>query len=208
MARLHKLLVRKPSNGSTSQTTSAPRKPWKRESKKVEVTVVEKPKKATKVNKRERSGFPPPFYVSAEELYNILEAWVKDGMMVLPECKREPIEEEKRGALYCRYHRSDHHTMDCYALRNTFHEKVAMGDFVIKNRKHIDQRMHKPEVVMTFFISCEGPMEEEVGSATSSSTTPMPLQDEEMVLKIQQDDKVHTFLEGMGLKSLARREAA
>ena len=49
-------------------------------------------------------------------------------------------------------------------------------------------------------------MEEESG--TSSSTAPMPLQDEEMALKIQQDDKVHTFLEGMGLKSLARREAA
>ena len=52
--------------------------------------MVEKPKKAIKVKKREGSGFPPPFYVSAEEVYNILKAWVKDGMMVLLECKREP----------------------------------------------------------------------------------------------------------------------
>ena len=170
--------------------------------------MVEKPKKATKVKKRERNGIPPPFYVSAEELYNILKAWVKDGVMVLLKCKREPIEEKKRGALYYRYHRSNHHTMDCYTLRKTFDEKVAMGDFVIKNRKHIDQRMHKPKVVMTFFIGCEDPMEEEAGSATTSGTAPVPLQDEEMALEIQKDDKVHTFLKGMGLRSLARSEAA
>lgn len=48
---------------------------------------------------RERSGIPPPFSVSAEELYSILEAWVKDGMMVLLECNREPTKEEKRSVL-------------------------------------------------------------------------------------------------------------
>ena len=46
--------MRKPSKGSTSQTTSAPRQPWKRESKKAEIAVVEEPKKATKGRKRER----------------------------------------------------------------------------------------------------------------------------------------------------------
>ena len=103
----------------------------------MEVAVVEKPKKAAKGRKRERSGIPPPFSVLVEELYSILKAWVKDGVVVLPECKPEPTEEEKRGALYCWYHRrSDHHTMDCYALRNIFHEKVTMGDLVVKNGKH------------------------------------------------------------------------
>ena len=57
--------------------------------------MVEKPKKTTKVKKKERSGIPPPFYVSPEELCNILKAWVKDGVMVLLECKREPTEEKK-----------------------------------------------------------------------------------------------------------------
>lgn len=132
------ILVKKLSKGSTSQTTSAPRQPCKWESEKVEVAMVEEPKKAVKGKKRERSGIPPPFLVSAE-LYSILEAWMKDGMVVLLKCKREPIEEENRGVLYCRYHRrSDHHTMDCYALRNIFHEKVANGDLVIKNGKCTD----------------------------------------------------------------------
>ena len=79
----------------TSQTTNAPRKPWRREGKKVEIVVVEEPKKATKGKKRERGSIPPPFTISTEELYNILEAWVKDGVVVLLECKREPTDEEK-----------------------------------------------------------------------------------------------------------------
>ena len=39
--------------------------------------MVEEPKKATKGKKRERGSIPPPFTISTEELYNILEAWVK-----------------------------------------------------------------------------------------------------------------------------------
>ena len=75
--------------------------------------------------------------------------------------------------------------MDCYALRNIFHEKVAKGDLVIKNGKRKNQRMHRPEVEMTFFIGCEDPMEEKAGSVASSSVAPLPLQDEEMTLRIQ-----------------------
>ena len=111
-----------------------------------------------------------------EELYSILEAWVKDSMVVLLECKREPTEEEKRGVLYYWYHRrSDHHTMDYYALRNIFHEKVAKGDLVIKNGKHANQRMHRTKVAMTLFIGREDPMEEEVGNIASSSAALAPL---------------------------------
>ena len=46
------MLVRKPSKGLTSQITSAPRKPLKQESKKVEVAMVEELKKANKGKKR------------------------------------------------------------------------------------------------------------------------------------------------------------
>ena len=64
------------------------------------------------------------------------------------------------------------------------------------------------EVAMTFFIGCDDPMEEEAENMASSSVPPEPLQDEEMMLQIQQDDKMHAFLKGMGLRLLARREAA
>ena len=80
---------------------------------------------------------------------------------------------------------------------------MANGDLVIKNGKRTDQRMHKLEIAMTFFIGCEDQMEEEARNAANSSITPAPLQDEEMTFRIQQDDKVHIFLEGMGLRPLA-----
>ena len=59
------------------------------------IVVVDEIKKVTKARKREISGISPLFSVSAKGLHNILEAWVKDGVVVLPECKREPTEEEK-----------------------------------------------------------------------------------------------------------------
>ena len=65
--------------------------------------------------------------------------------------------------------------MDCYSLRNIFHEKVENGDLVIKNGKHIDQKMHRHEIAMTFFIGCEDLMEEEAGNVASCSTAPAPL---------------------------------
>ena len=125
--------VRKPSKGSTSQAMRALRQPWRRENKKVEVAVAEQPKKVVKEKKRERCGILSPFTVSTEELYSILEAWLKDGVVTLPECKHEPTEKEKWNPLYCRYHKGcDHHTMDCYALRNIFHDRVVKEDLVIK----------------------------------------------------------------------------
>jgi len=144
--------------------------------------------------------------VSTEELYSILEAWVKDSVVALPKCKHEPTEEEKRNPLYCRCHRRcDHHTMDCYALRNIFHDRVVKGDLVIKAGKRADPRMHRLEVATTFFMGCEDPMEEKVENMASYSSTPPPLVDEEMLMRIQQEDKIHLFLEGIGLRPMARR---
>ena len=201
--------IRKPSNGWTLQAVSRPRQSWRRESKKVEVVVVKEPKKVAKNKKREIGSISPPFTVSIKKLYSILEAWLKDGVVVLPECKHEPVEEEKRGLLYCRYHRRcDHHTMDCYALRNIFHDMVAKGDLVIKTGKRFDPRMCRPEVAMTFFMGRKDPMEEEAENMASSSSTPPPLLGEEMVTRIQQEDKIHYFLEGIGLRPFVRREVA
>ena len=59
--------------------------------------------------------------------------------------------------------------MDCYALRNIFHGRVARGDLVIKGGKQANPRMCRLEVVMTFFIGCKDPMEEEVKNMASSS---------------------------------------
>lgn len=79
---------------------------------------------------------------------------------------------------------------------------------VIKNGKCVDQRMCRPEVAMTFIIGCDDPIEEEAENIASRSVAPAPLQEKEMTLRFQQDDKVHAFLEGTGFRQLARREVA
>ena len=68
--------------------------------------------------------------------------------------------------------------MDCYALRNIFHDRVGKGDLVIKARKRADLRMCRPGVAMTFFMGCEDPMEEEVENMASSSSSSPSLIDE------------------------------
>jgi len=83
-----------------------------------------------------------------------------------------------------------------------------MGDLVIKARKKADLRMRKPEVVMTFFIGREDPIKEEAENMAGSNSAPPPLPNEEIVMIIQQQENIHSFLEGIGLRSLARREAA
>ena len=52
------------------------------------------PRRQPRVRKG-RGSNPPPFTVSTEELYNILEAWLKDGVVVLLECKPKSTDEEK-----------------------------------------------------------------------------------------------------------------
>ena len=186
VARRTSMSMRKPSKGLTSQTMSTPRQPWRRRNKKVKVAVVKEPKKVVKGKKRERSNIPPPLTMSTTELYSILEAWLKDGVVVLPACKHKPTEEEKRSPLYCRYHkRCNRHTMDCYALRNILHDRVAKGDLVIKAGKMADPKMHTPEVAMIFFLGRKDPIEEEAGNMASNNSVPSPLVDEEMVKKIK-----------------------
>ena len=74
--------------------------------------------------------------------------------------------------------------MDCYDLRNIFHDRLAKGDLVIKAGKKACSRIRRLEVAMNFFKGREDPMEEEAKNMASSSSAPPPLVDEEMVTRI------------------------
>ena len=69
--------------------------------------------------------------------------------------------------------------MDCYALRNIFHERVAKGDLVIKGGKRADLRMRRLKVAMTFFMGHKDPTKVEVENMASSNSAPLPLQNED-----------------------------
>ena len=60
---------------------------------------------------------------------------------------------------------------------------------------------------MTFFIGRENCREEEAENMASNSSASPLLIDEEMIARIQQEDKIHSFLEGIGLRPIAKKEA-
>ena len=72
---------------------------------------------------------------------------------------------------------------------------------VIKTGKRADPWIRRPEVVKTFFIGREDPMEEQSENMASSSSALPSLADEEMIARIQQEDKIHFFLEGIGWRA-------
>ena len=74
--------------------------------------------------------------------------------------------------------------MDCYDLRNIFHDRLAKGDLVIKAGKKAGSRIRRLEVAMNFFKGREDPVEEEAKNMASSSSAPPPFVDEEMVTRI------------------------
>ena len=75
--------------------------------------------------------------------------------------------------------------MDCYALRNIFHDRVAKGDLFVKAKKRANRRMRRLEVAMTFLLGSEDPMEEEAENMASNSSALPSLVDEEMIARIQ-----------------------
>ena len=86
-------------------------------------------------------------------------------------------------------------------MRNIFHDREAKGDLVIKTGKRAGPRMRRPEMTMTFFIGHEDLMEKEAENMASSSSALPSLADEEMIARIQQEDKIHFFLEGIGWRA-------
>ena len=48
---------------------------------------------------------PPEFPCKEEKIIALMEAWVRDGSLVLPEVDRLPTMEDKRHPRYCCYHR-------------------------------------------------------------------------------------------------------
>jgi hypothetical protein len=112
--------VKNHSKGIVEGSSSTTRKSWKRgrEGKKMEVSVLEEPKKEYLNRKRERRDEPPPSIdIPKDDFLKLFLVWVKDGVVTLPPMKKEPSHEEKRSSNFCGYHRRrSHHTIDCYTL--------------------------------------------------------------------------------------------
>ena len=73
---------------------------------------------------------PPPYPCSMEDVYALLEVWVKDGHVQLPQVRRHVTEAERKSGCFCVYHQSTTHpTEDCYQLRQIFQTHYKNGEF-------------------------------------------------------------------------------
>uniref|UniRef100_A0A2N9GMB4 RNase H type-1 domain-containing protein n=1 Tax=Fagus sylvatica TaxID=28930 RepID=A0A2N9GMB4_FAGSY len=84
--------------------------------------------KRKKSNERSFDEAPPPVPCTLEEMKAILDKWVADGIIKLPEAQKKATEEDKKNPKFCYFHRYVHHsTADCWTLRRKFHEKIQDG---------------------------------------------------------------------------------
>ncbi|GKV07206.1 hypothetical protein SLEP1_g19004 [Rubroshorea leprosula] len=86
-------------------------------------------------------ALPPPIPLIVEELDVLLDKWIDDGDITLPQTHRESSDDDKRNPKYCRYHHFVHHvTTDCFSLRRMYHRRVSKGLLEVPNkRQRVDE---------------------------------------------------------------------
>ena len=92
-----------------------------------------------------------------EEIMAILNKWVADGIVKLPEVSKKVTEEDKKNPKFCYFHQYVHHsTADCWTLRRKFHDKIQDGTLELpqaKQRVHTDPFLkHKDRTVVSVVI--------------------------------------------------------
>uniref|UniRef100_A0A2N9EZU9 RNA-directed DNA polymerase n=1 Tax=Fagus sylvatica TaxID=28930 RepID=A0A2N9EZU9_FAGSY len=113
--------------------------------------------KRKKSNERSFEEPPPPVPFTLKEMMAILNKWVADGVVKLPEVSKKATEEDKKNPKFCYFHQYVHHsTADCWTLRRKFHEKIQDGTLELpqaKQKVHIDPFLkHKDRAVVSVVI--------------------------------------------------------
>uniref|UniRef100_A0A2N9IMP1 Integrase catalytic domain-containing protein n=1 Tax=Fagus sylvatica TaxID=28930 RepID=A0A2N9IMP1_FAGSY len=86
---------------------------------------------------------PPPVPCTLEEMMAILNKWVADGIVKLPEISKKATEEDKKNPKFCYFHQYVHHsTADCWTLRRKFHEKIQDGTLELPQK--LAQQLLRP----------------------------------------------------------------
>ena len=67
----------------------------------------------------------PAILCTTNEMQKIIDKWIEDGFLRLPNINKEPTKEDKKHAWFCCYHHYVHHpTSKCFSLRKIFHLKI------------------------------------------------------------------------------------
>uniref|UniRef100_A0A2N9HNA1 Uncharacterized protein n=1 Tax=Fagus sylvatica TaxID=28930 RepID=A0A2N9HNA1_FAGSY len=135
-------------------------------------------------NKRKKSTERPfeepssPVSCTLEEMIAILNKWVADSIIKLPEAPKKATEEDKKNPKFCYFHQYIHHsTADCWTLRRKFHEKIQDRTLELpqaQQKVHTDPFLkHKDKTVVSVVIhgnASDVDMDEP--AATSATMTP------------------------------------
>ena len=131
--------------------------------------------KRKKSNERSFDEVPPPVPCTLEEMMVILDKWVADSIIKLPEAQKKATEEDKKNPKFYYFHRYVHHsTADCWTLRRKFHEKIQDGTLElpqVQQKVHTDPFLkHKDRAVVSVVIHGSASDVDVDESATASTT--------------------------------------
>ena len=149
--------------------------------------------------KREFMESPPLVPRTKEEMTSILNRWVADGVVRLPEVREEATEEEKRSPKYCHYHRCVKHSItDCWSLRKRFHAKIQDGTLELpqaQQRVHSDPFLkHKGKATVSVIIhGSASDIDMDESAATNPAMTPTAIK------ALQRNPKFRSLFDQLGL---------
>jgi hypothetical protein len=149
----------------------------------------------------------PPVPCTKEEMIAILNRWVADGVIRLPEVREDATEEEKRSPKYCHYHRCVKHSItDCWSLRKRFHAKIQDGTLELpqaQQRVHIDPFLkHKGKATISVIIHGNASdIDMDESAATNPAMTPTAIK------ALQRNPKFRSLFDQLGLNPEARTAA-
>uniref|UniRef100_A0A2N9G5E9 Retrotransposon gag domain-containing protein n=1 Tax=Fagus sylvatica TaxID=28930 RepID=A0A2N9G5E9_FAGSY len=182
-------------------------KPKERKSQPQVLMVSTANNKCKKSNERSFKEPPPSVPCTLEEMMAILNKWVADGIVKLPEISKKIIEEDKKNPKFCYFHQYVHHsTADCWTLRRKFHEKIQDGTLELpqaRQKVHIDPFLkHKEKGAVSVVIhgsASDADMDEPV--AANSAMTPAAIK------TLQRNPRFRSLFNQLGLNPEARTAA-
>uniref|UniRef100_A0A2N9FQR3 RNA-directed DNA polymerase n=1 Tax=Fagus sylvatica TaxID=28930 RepID=A0A2N9FQR3_FAGSY len=163
--------------------------------------------KRKKPNEKSFEEPPPPVPCTLEEIMAILDKWVADGIIKLPEVSKKATEEDKKNPKFCYFHQYVHHsTADCWTLRRKFHEKIQDGTLELpqaRQKVYIDPFLnHKEKGTVSVVIhgnASDVDMDEPV--AANSAMTPTAIK------ALQRNPRFRSLFNQLGLNPEARTAA-
>uniref|UniRef100_A0A2N9H6L3 Retrotransposon gag domain-containing protein n=1 Tax=Fagus sylvatica TaxID=28930 RepID=A0A2N9H6L3_FAGSY len=163
--------------------------------------------KRKKSNERSFDEAPPPVPCTLEEMKAILDKWVADGIIKLPEVQKKATEEDKKNPKFCYFHRYVHHsTADCWTLRRKFHEKIQDGTLElpqVQQKVHTDPFLkHKNGAVVSVVIhGSTSDVDADESATASTAMTPTAIK------TLQRNPRFRSLFNQLGLNPEARTAA-